>query len=97
MDINGHTVHQVMVAEGADIAEEYYFSLLLDRANRQLLAMCSVEGGVDIETLAEERPEALAAGTVKLTRLASVRSGATLMGRHGCCSPATRALSTSGA
>ena len=60
MDINGHTVHQVMVAEGADIAEEYYFSLLLDRANRQLLAMCSVEGGVDIETLAEERPEALA-------------------------------------
>ena len=60
LDINGHTVHQVMVAEGADIAEEYYFSLLLDRANRQLLAMCSVEGGVDIETLAEERPEALA-------------------------------------
>ncbi len=60
MDIKGHTVHRVMVAQGADIAEEYYFSLLLDRANRSYLAMCSVEGGMDIETLAEERPEALA-------------------------------------
>ena len=49
-----------MVTEGADIAEEYYFSLLLDRANRQYLAMCSREGGMDIETLAVERPEALA-------------------------------------
>ncbi len=60
MDIKGHTVHRVMVTQGADIAEEYYFSLLLDRANRSYLAMCSVEGGVDIETLAVERPEALA-------------------------------------
>ncbi|MCY7396102.1 MAG: ADP-forming succinate--CoA ligase subunit beta [Nocardioides sp.] len=60
MDIKGHTVHRVMIAEGAKIADEYYFSLLLDRANRSYLAMCSVEGGVDIETLAEERPEALA-------------------------------------
>jgi succinyl-CoA synthetase beta subunit len=60
MDIKGHTVRTVMIAEGADIAEEYYFSLLLDRANRRYLAMCSREGGVDIETLAVERPEALA-------------------------------------
>lgn len=60
MDIKGHTVHRVMIAQGADIAEEYYFSILLDRANRSLLAMCSKEGGMDIETLAEERPEALA-------------------------------------
>nr|WP_245349005.1 ADP-forming succinate--CoA ligase subunit beta [Brachybacterium fresconis] len=60
MDIKGHTVHRVMVAAGADIAEEYYFSLLLDRANRNYLAMCSVEGGVEIEQLAVERPEALA-------------------------------------
>ena len=60
MDIKGHTVHQVMVAQGAQIAEEYYFSILLDRANRSYLAMCSIEGGVDIETLAVERPEALA-------------------------------------
>lgn len=60
MDIKGHTVHRVMIAEGADIAEEYYFSILLDRANRSYLAMCSVEGGVEIEQLAVERPEALA-------------------------------------
>ncbi|WP_309125207.1 ADP-forming succinate--CoA ligase subunit beta [Kocuria sp.] len=60
MDIKGHTVHRVMIAQGADIAEEYYFSVLLDRANRSYLAMCSVEGGMDIEQLAVERPEALA-------------------------------------
>ncbi len=60
MDIKGHTVHRVMVAAGADIAEEYYFSLLLDRANRNYLAMCSKEGGMEIEQLAVERPEALA-------------------------------------
>ena len=60
MDIKGHTVHRVMVAQGANIAEEYYFSLLLDRANRSYLAMCSKEGGMEIEQLAVERPEALA-------------------------------------
>ncbi|MCC6498461.1 MAG: ADP-forming succinate--CoA ligase subunit beta [Propionibacteriaceae bacterium] len=60
LDINGHRVETVMVTEGADIAEEYYFSLLLDRSSRKYLAMCSTDGGVDIETLARERPEALA-------------------------------------
>ncbi|MCQ9367650.1 ADP-forming succinate--CoA ligase subunit beta [Brevibacterium sp. 50QC2O2] len=60
MDIKGHTTHKVMIAEGADIAEEYYFSVLLDRANRTYLAMCSKEGGMEIEQLAVERPEALA-------------------------------------
>jgi len=60
MDIKGHTVHQVMVAAGARIAEEYYFSVLLDRAERRYLAMASVEGGMDIEQLAVERPDALA-------------------------------------
>ena len=60
MDIKGHTVETVMIAQGAQIAEEYYFSILLDRANRTYLAMCSKEGGMDIETLAVERPEALA-------------------------------------
>ena len=60
LDINGHRVETVMVAEGANIAEEYYFSLLLDRSTRKYLAMCSKEGGVDIETLARERPGALA-------------------------------------
>jgi len=60
MDIKGHTVHTVMIAQGADIAEEFYFSVLLDRANRNYLAMCSVEGGMEIEQLAVERPDALA-------------------------------------
>lgn len=60
MDIKGHTVYRVMVAAGADIDKEYYFSILLDRANRQNLAMCSVEGGMEIEQLAKEKPEALA-------------------------------------
>ena len=60
LDIKGHVVKTLMIAEGADIAEEYYFSVLLDRANRTYLAMCSKEGGVEIEQLAVERPEALA-------------------------------------
>lgn len=60
MDIKGHLVRQVMIAAGADIAEEYYFSLLLDRTTGKYLAMCSREGGMDIETLAVERPDALA-------------------------------------
>jgi succinyl-CoA synthetase beta subunit len=60
MDIKGHTVHQVLVTEASDIAEEYYFSFLLDRSNRTFLAMCSAEGGMEIEQLAVERPEALA-------------------------------------
>ena len=60
LDIKGHVVQRVMVAAGADIAEEYYFSVLLDRANRTYLSLCSVEGGVEIEQLAEERPDALA-------------------------------------
>lgn len=60
MDIKGHTVRTVMVAEGIDIAQEFYFSLLIDRTQRAWLAMCSVQGGVDIETLAVEHPEALA-------------------------------------
>ena len=60
MDIKGHTVHTVMIAAGARIAQEYYVSILLDRANRSYRAMASVEGGVDIEQLAVDRPEALA-------------------------------------
>lgn len=60
MDIKGHTVHKVLVAAGANIAEEYYFSILLDRSERRYLAMCSKEGGMEIEQLAVERPEALA-------------------------------------
>jgi succinyl-CoA synthetase beta subunit len=60
MDIKGHTVHRVLVDPGADIREEYYVSYLLDRANRTFLAMASYEGGMEIEQLAAERPDALA-------------------------------------
>ncbi|WP_018331007.1 ADP-forming succinate--CoA ligase subunit beta [Actinomycetospora chiangmaiensis] len=60
LDIKGHVVHRVLVTEASDIAEEYYFSFLLDRSNRTFLAMCSAEGGMEIEELAVERPEALA-------------------------------------
>jgi succinyl-CoA synthetase beta subunit len=60
MDIKGHTVHRVLVDPGAQIEEEYYVSYLLDRANRTFLAMASYEGGMEIEQLAVERPDALA-------------------------------------
>jgi succinyl-CoA synthetase beta subunit len=60
MDIKGHTVYRVLVTSASDIAEEYYFSILLDRSNRTFLAMCSAEGGMEIEQLAVEKPEALA-------------------------------------
>ncbi|MGW3914119.1 ADP-forming succinate--CoA ligase subunit beta [Streptomyces sp. NPDC005070] len=61
MDIKGHTVHKVMIAETApEIVEEYYVSYLLDRTNRTFLAMASVQGGVEIEVVAEENPDALA-------------------------------------
>lgn len=60
LDIKGHIVNRVMVAAGARIAQEFYFSVLLDRANRSYLSLTSVEGGVEIEVLAVEKPEALA-------------------------------------
>ena len=60
MDIKGHTVHRVMVTEAADIAEEYYFSYLLDRANRTFLCIASVAGGMEIEQVAHEAPEKVA-------------------------------------
>jgi succinyl-CoA synthetase beta subunit len=60
MDIKGHTVHKVMITVTADIAEEYYFSYLLDRANRNFLCIASVAGGMDIEQVADETPEKVA-------------------------------------
>jgi succinyl-CoA synthetase beta subunit len=60
LDIKGHVVRRVMVAAGADIDREFYFSVLLDRANRNYLVLCSYEGGMEIEQLAVERPDALA-------------------------------------
>jgi succinyl-CoA synthetase beta subunit len=60
LDIKGHIVRRVLVTPASDIAEEYYVSFLLDRANRTFLAMASAEGGMEIEVLAVERPDALA-------------------------------------
>jgi len=57
MDIKGHTVHKVMVTTTADIVEEYYFSYLLDRANRTFLCIASTAGGMEIEQVAHEAPE----------------------------------------
>src|ERR1700741_4677049 len=62
LDIKGHIVKKLLVAEASDIAEEYYISFLLDRANRTYLAMCSVEGGMEIEEVAATKPERLAKG-----------------------------------
>ncbi|MFC6432143.1 ADP-forming succinate--CoA ligase subunit beta [Nocardiopsis tropica] len=59
MDIKGHTVHRVLVEEASDIAEEYYFSFLLDRANRGFLSICSKEGGMEIEEVAVTDPDAV--------------------------------------
>jgi succinyl-CoA synthetase beta subunit len=60
MDIKGHTVHRVLITPAADIADEYYFSFLVDRANRSYLCIASVEGGVEIEEVARTNPAAVA-------------------------------------
>jgi succinyl-CoA synthetase beta subunit len=60
MDIKGHTVHTVLIAQASDIAAEYYLSFLLDRANRTFLSICSVQGGMEIEEVAHTSPEAVA-------------------------------------
>jgi succinyl-CoA synthetase beta subunit len=59
MDIKGHTVHTVWIEHASDIAAEYYASILLDRSAKKPLVMFSVEGGVDIEEVAEKTPEKL--------------------------------------
>jgi succinyl-CoA synthetase beta subunit len=60
MDIKGHTVHRVLIAEATDIKSEYYLSFLLDRANRTFLSICSADGGMEIEELAHTNPDAIA-------------------------------------
>jgi succinyl-CoA synthetase beta subunit len=60
MDIKGHTVHNVLIAQASDIAQEYYLSFLLDRAARTFVAICSVQGGVEIEEVAHTNPDAVA-------------------------------------
>ncbi|MCW3068179.1 MAG: sucC [Solirubrobacterales bacterium] len=59
MDIHGHTVRTLWIEHASDIATEYYASVLLDRSAKKPLVMFSVEGGVDIEQVAEESPEKL--------------------------------------
>jgi succinyl-CoA synthetase beta subunit len=68
LDIKGHIVERVMVAQGASIEKEFYFSVLLDRSNRTFLSLCSVEGGMEIEQLAHERPDALAKVAIDATK-----------------------------
>ncbi|MBV7364248.1 ADP-forming succinate--CoA ligase subunit beta [Actinomycetaceae bacterium TAE3-ERU4] len=68
LDIKGHRVEKVMVSVAGDIAVEYYFSILLDRAGGQHLALCSAQGGMDIETLAKESPDDLARVPLHPTR-----------------------------
>jgi succinyl-CoA synthetase beta subunit len=60
MDIKGHTVHRVLIAGAVDIGQEYYLSYLLDRAARTFVAICSVQGGMEIEEVAHTNPEAVA-------------------------------------
>jgi len=60
MDIKGHTVHTVLIAQAVDIEAEYYLSFLLDRANRTFLSICSVQGGMEIEEVAHTDPDAVA-------------------------------------
>src|SRR5215211_1218827 len=59
MDIRGHTVRRVLVEQASEIAAEYYVAILHDRASKGFLAMASAEGGVEIEQVAEEKPEAI--------------------------------------
>ena len=67
-NILGLDIKKLLVAEASDIAEEYYISFLLDRANRTYLAMCSVEGGVEIEEVAATKPDRLARIPVDATK-----------------------------
>ena len=84
MDIKGHTVHKVLVEQASDIAEEYYASFLLDRANRTFLSMGSREGGVEIEEVAATKPEALARIPVDALKGVAARRPARSRSRPSC-------------
>jgi len=72
MDIRGHTVRRVLVEQASDITAEYYVAILHDRASKGFLAMASAEGGVEIEQVAEEQPEAIV--RVAINPLVGLRS-----------------------
>jgi succinyl-CoA synthetase beta subunit len=73
MDIKGHTVHTVLIAQAVDIEAEYYLSFLLDRANRTFLSICTVQGGMEIEEVAHTTPEAVA--RIPVSALTGVDAG----------------------
>ncbi|MUL40298.1 ADP-forming succinate--CoA ligase subunit beta, partial [Streptomonospora sp. PA3] len=81
MDIKGHTVHRVLIEEASDIAEEYYFSFLLDRANRTFLSICSAEGGVEIEEVAATNPDAVAQVPIDALKGVTPEVAADIVGR----------------
>src|SRR5881275_3582215 len=60
MDIKGHTVERIWIEQASDIAKEYYASFTLDRSAKKHLGMLSAQGGVEIEAVAEESPDAIA-------------------------------------
>jgi succinyl-CoA synthetase beta subunit len=60
LDINGHVVRRIWIEQASDIAKEYYLSITFDRGTKQPLFMLTTEGGVEIEQVAEENPDALA-------------------------------------
>jgi succinyl-CoA synthetase beta subunit len=60
LDINGHVVRKIWIEQASDIAKEYYLSITFDRGTKQPLFMLTTEGGVEIEQVAEENPDALA-------------------------------------
>jgi succinyl-CoA synthetase beta subunit len=60
LDIRGHVVRRLWVEKASDIANEYYLSVTFDRGDKRALFMFTKEGGIDIEEVAAERPEALA-------------------------------------
>lgn len=83
MDIKGHIVRKVMIAQAAPIESEYYLAILLDRAARSFLVMASVAGGMDIEEVAHKTPEKLARvhvdaneGLTKASAIEIIRKGA---------------------
>ena len=79
LDIKGHRTERVLVTEAAPIAAEYYVSFLLDRTNRGFLAIASAEGGVEIEQLAAERPDALAKVPIDPMAGVSLAKAATIL------------------
>jgi len=83
MDIKGHTVHKVMITEAAEIAEEYYFSYLLDRANRTFLCIASVAGGMEIEQVAHESPEKVVKQSIDASKGVDEAMAGSIVSRAG--------------